>query len=315
LSCFRQVITEPDWYSNNENGDRKMKTAKQQVISSDVRTTGPEFVLKRGGLPTEPENTQASTTIAGKRGFFTFFSELRRRKVCRAATTYAVVLWLVYQVVELVAPELGLPDWTLRFVILIGLLGFPITLILSWMIEITPNGLVIDGDGHASRQAAVQSAPTRAIDRAIDCSLVLVALVIGAQLAFSAVGTATASQLVNAQRIIVTPFRVTENSYATSWSEGLMIELQHELASKTNMTVIAPRDPYEVEDGVVLTGAVSRTGEQIHVTVTLIDTDTDVVSWSQAFECSSGDSSPTVVKIARRIVAELPMPSTKADST
>lgn len=254
-------------------------------------------------------------TKTANRGVLGFFSELGRRKVYRAATAYAVVLWLVYQVVELVAPELRLPEWTLRFVIFIGLLGFPITLVLSWLLEITPEGIVIDGNGNASRRAAAQAVPTRPVDRAIDCSLVLVALVIGTQLALNAVNTATASAFVDTQRIVVSPFRVSDNTTSAEWSDGLVIQLQHELASQTNLTVIAPRDPYDVDDGVVLTGAVSVTDELVHVTVALIDTDTDVVSWSQTFECSAGDTSETLVRIARRIVAELPMTKIDADIT
>jgi len=254
-------------------------------------------------------NTAERNAISNtaNRGAFEFFYELGRRKVYRAATAYAVVLWLVYQVVELVAPELGLPGWTLRFVILIGLLGFPITLILSWLLEITPHGIVIDGDEGSSRRTAPERIPARPIDRAIDCSLVLVALLIGAQLAINTVSTATASAIVDAQKIVVTPFRVADSTNSAEWSQGLMIELQHELASQTDLTVIAPRDPYEVEGSVIMTGAVSVTSELAHVTVALIDADTDVVSWSQTFECSADDSLRTPVRIARRVVAALPM--------
>lgn len=263
--------------------------------------------------PTDVTEEKPEATLANGRGFFGFFSELRRRKVCRAATTYAVVLWLVYQVVELVAPELGLPDWTLRFVILIGLLVFPIALILSWMFEITPEGVVIDCDGSASGQAA--RLPTRPLDRAIDFILLLAALVIATQLGIGAVGTATASQLLDDQKIVVAPFRVSGSTDTADWSEGLMIELQHELASQTDITVIAPKDPYEAKDSVVLAGAVSATESKVHVTVTLVDTDTHIVSWSQTFEFSGSDSRPTPAKVARRIVVALLMSKNDSDST
>ena len=65
------------------------------------------------------------------RGFFGFIAELRRRKVCRSATAYCIVLWLTCQVVDVISEPLGLPDWTVEMVIVLGLVSFPIALILS----------------------------------------------------------------------------------------------------------------------------------------------------------------------------------------
>ena len=248
-------------------------------------------------------STSAQAILSNSHGILGFLSELRRRRVCRAATMYSVALWLIVQIVELVAPEIGLPHWTLKLVILFGLLGFPITLILSWMLEITPDGIVIDDDKERSREPRKS---VRLLDRIIDLSLVIVALLIGMQLAASAVDTARASDALEVQKIVVEPFRVSAGSEYVAWSEGLVVELHHALATKTGMTVIAPRDPYEVQHSLRLTGAVSIQGARIHVTVTVVDSDSGVVTWSQKFLSSHSNELRSPDTIAAAIVDALP---------
>ena len=87
----------------------------------------------------------------------TFYAELKRRRVFRVAVVYAVVGWLVIQVAETVFPPLGLPDWTVPFVILLGLLGFPIALVLAWALELTPECLRLT---HAVDQECDRSVPS-----------------------------------------------------------------------------------------------------------------------------------------------------------
>ena len=240
-------------------------------------------------------------------GLFHFIAELRRRRVCRAITMYAVAMWLVCEVAELVYPELGLPDWTLKFVIVLGLLGFPIALILSWLIDITPNGLVIEGTDRSNHSATVENEPRRPFDQIIDCSLVLAALIIGAQLAVGALSTETNAAHTYSHKIAVVPFRVASGNEAETLSQGLFIELQHELASQTDITVIAPRDPYFSAGCLSLTGAVAIGENHIRITATMIDYDTGAITWSQVFERPRIDSLMAPVEFAREIVAALPV--------
>ena len=68
-------------------------------------------------------------------------SELRERKVVRMAIIYAVAGWGVLQIADIAAGVLGLPDWTLRFTLVVLVLCFPLALVLSWFFKITPEGL------------------------------------------------------------------------------------------------------------------------------------------------------------------------------
>jgi tetratricopeptide (TPR) repeat protein len=69
------------------------------------------------------------------------FRELKRRNVVRMALFYLVGAWVVLQVTDVVVGVVGLPDWTLRLVGLVLLLGLPLVLVLSWVYQLTPEGL------------------------------------------------------------------------------------------------------------------------------------------------------------------------------
>ena len=69
-----------------------------------------------------------------------FLGELQRRNVYRVAVTYAVVSWVLIQITTQVFPFFEIPNWAVRLVVLLLVLGFPIALILAWAFELTPEG-------------------------------------------------------------------------------------------------------------------------------------------------------------------------------
>src|SRR3546814_688730 len=70
-----------------------------------------------------------------------FFTELRRRRVICVAIVYAVAGWVIVEVASTVLPPLDLPDWSVRLVIVLVALGFPIAVIMGWMFDLGPGGL------------------------------------------------------------------------------------------------------------------------------------------------------------------------------
>src|SRR3954452_21450188 len=70
-----------------------------------------------------------------------FFGELKRRNVYKVAVAYAVVSWLVIQIATQVFPFFEIPNWAVRLVVILLILGFPIAMVLSWAFEITPEGI------------------------------------------------------------------------------------------------------------------------------------------------------------------------------
>jgi TolB-like protein/Tfp pilus assembly protein PilF len=69
------------------------------------------------------------------------FAELKRRNVYKAAVAYAVVSWLIIQIATQVFPFFEIPNWAVRLVVVLLILGFPAALIFSWAFEITPEGI------------------------------------------------------------------------------------------------------------------------------------------------------------------------------
>ncbi|MDA0348785.1 MAG: hypothetical protein O3C43_15940 [Verrucomicrobia bacterium] len=74
-------------------------------------------------------------------GFSAFWAELKRRHVVRVGTVYAVVAWLIIQIAATTFSGFGIPEWAFRFVVLMVLLGFPVSLIIAWAFELTPEGI------------------------------------------------------------------------------------------------------------------------------------------------------------------------------
>jgi adenylate cyclase len=70
-----------------------------------------------------------------------FVGELKRRNVYKVAIAYAVIAWLLIQIATQTFPFFEIPNWMVRAVIVLLLLGFPIALIIAWAFELTPEGL------------------------------------------------------------------------------------------------------------------------------------------------------------------------------
>ena len=102
------------------------------------------------------------------------YDELRRRKVFRVAATYLVAAWLLLQVSSLLVPELALPEWSTRLVLLLLVIGFIPALIVAWAYELAPGGLQREGEADGSTVAAPMKLSLALIASATVTLLVLV---------------------------------------------------------------------------------------------------------------------------------------------
>ena len=92
-----------------------------------------------------------------------FWNELKRRKVFRVVAMYAATAFIILEVVDIVLPRLGLPDWTVTFVIILLIIGFPITVILSWIFDITPEGILKTGSIKEEKKKGIPTQPGKRI--------------------------------------------------------------------------------------------------------------------------------------------------------
>ena len=71
-----------------------------------------------------------------------FFSELKRRKVYGVSISYGVIGWLVAQIADLVTSSFDAPSWVMKVIIISLIIGFPISIILAWVYDMTPHGII-----------------------------------------------------------------------------------------------------------------------------------------------------------------------------
>ncbi len=88
-----------------------------------------------------------------------FFAELKRRNVYKVAAAYAVVAWLLIQIATQLFPFFEIPNWAVRLVVLLLILGFPVALTLSWIFEITPEGIKRESDVEPGKSVAQSHRP------------------------------------------------------------------------------------------------------------------------------------------------------------
>src|SRR6266704_5802901 len=93
-----------------------------------------------------------------------FFTELKRRNVYRAAVAYGGVAWFLTQLTTQVFPFFEIPNSAVRFVVIALPVGFPIAMLLSWLYEFTPEGIVRTEDLDPVEAGSAQRTTGRILD-------------------------------------------------------------------------------------------------------------------------------------------------------
>src|SRR5262249_16339121 len=166
-----------------------------------------------------------------------FLTELKRRNVYRAAVAYGVVAWFLTQLTTQVFPFFEIPNSAVRFVVIALTVGFPIAMLLAWIYEFTPEGIVRTEDVHPAQARSIQRATGRILDFIIIGALLLVIamLVVGRLPFYKQTG-----ESISQKSIAVLPFenlsRDPDNAY---FAEGMHEEILTRLASITDLKVIS----------------------------------------------------------------------------
>lgn len=239
-----------------------------------------------------------------------FLKELQERKVFRVASVYVVAMWIIIQVTADLFPAFGVPEWAMRLVYLIAILGFPVAVILGWAFELTPEGLRRDRGNH-------EGGPRRkSVDLVIVAAVGLLALFlffkpeleglmedgVGPESKSAAAGPKPASEplVTHPQSIAVLAFQnMSSNPDTEYFSDGISEEVLNVLAnipglrvaSRTSAFVFKEREDAgirdiarELEVSFVLEGSVRRAGDQVRVTAQLIDARSDRHVWSETYD-------------------------------
>ena len=236
----------------------------------------------------------------------TFLAELKRRNVLRVVGAYAVVAWGTLQVADKLFPALTLPPWTVTFVAVLLLIGLPITAVIAWAFEITPDGIrrTTDSDASAPPRAVwLEAALLLAIVAAVGVSIAQLTRRDAAPIAATASNAAhtgdTAAVAAAANSIAVLPFTsfsddADSNYFADGLTEELINDLTHidglKVSGRTSAFYFKNRNEDLREIGrklgvaQVLEGSVRRAGDKLRITVQLISTHDGFHLWSQTYD-------------------------------
>src|SRR5437016_3387388 len=194
-----------------------------------------------------------------------FFAELKRRRVYSVAITYAVVGWLLIQVVTQVFPPFEIPNWAERLVIVVILLGFPIALVFAWVFDLTRHGIVRTEDTSSAARVDISPPANATTEKSI---AVLPFNDLSAAKDHAYFGEGIAEELLGALAK-VDGLRVAARR-SSFWFKDREAELG-EIASKLNV-------------GHVLEGSVRRDGNRVRITAELIDACDGFTIWSETYE-------------------------------
>ncbi len=250
-----------------------------------------------------------------------FFGELKRRNVYKVAVVYAIVGWLLVQIATQVFPFLEIPNWVVRLVIALVVIGFPIALVIAWAFEATPEGI--------KRTEVADAMPvSAAIGRKKHAWIyvVVIAAAISVTLFFLGRYTAGNKSVASApnelptKSIAVLPFdnlsRDPDNAY---FCEGVQDEILTRLAKVADLKVIsrtstqrfksAPENLPEIAKklGVmhILEGSVQKASDQVRVNVQLINALTDAHLWADTYDRKLTDIFAVESEIAKTIAETL----------
>jgi TolB-like protein/Tfp pilus assembly protein PilF len=235
-----------------------------------------------------------------------FFEELQRRKVYRVAAAYIVAAGFLIQIASAAFPAWELPNWSLRLVIVLLLIGFPIAVILAWAYDITPQG--------------IQGTPkTPGVHRRRNLILLIAfAVIISASAGFFLL-PGTVWQKID-KSVAVLPFQNLssdpDNAY---FADGIQDEVLTRLTKIGDLKVISRTSTqgYQSESGNlgeiakqlgvanILEGSVQKAGNQVRVNVHLVNVQTGSQLWAETYDRKLSDIFSVETEIAKGIADSL----------
>ena len=236
-----------------------------------------------------------------------FLDELKRRRVIRALTIYAVVAWALIQVADVVAPHIGMPGWTVTLVIYLAAIGFPVVLVLSWIYDFTASGL---------HRSPIRSGSNTRLMLA-GMAVLIVAVGLAVLLTRHYAGSRLRPRGASVASIAVLPFvNISADPEQEYFSDGLTEELLNALAQIPDLHVAARTSSFSFKGKnvpvaeiaralnvqTVLAGSVRKAGNRLRINAQLINAEDGFQLWSKQFDRELTDIFSIQEEIGRAIV-------------
>jgi len=249
-------------------------------------------------------------------------AELNRRNVFRVAIVYALVAWVLLQIADVLFPALTLPDWTVRLVAGLLILGFPVAILFAWAFELTPDGLRRESE--VPQGQSITGRTARKLNAAVVWILIVAVAVFAVDKFVWQAEDSTAPADVAAElddkSIAVLPFANMSDDPANEYfSDGISEELLNLLAKVPELRVIGRTSSFQFKNknedlrvigeqlGVsnILEGSVRKSGNTVRVTAQLISADDGAHLWSDTFDRDLDDIFKVQDEIATSVVETL----------
>jgi TolB-like protein/cytochrome c-type biogenesis protein CcmH/NrfG len=226
----------------------------------------------------------------------TFLQELRRRNVYKVGVMYAVGGWLLVQVATQVLPIFEVSALTLRLIVLAIVAGFPVALVLSWVYEVTPEGIVKTSEVAPDRSIAHHTG--QRLNYVIIGVLAIAVVFLLAQRWWLPRRPDQAAAAISDKSVAVLPFaNLSEEKANAFFAEGIQDEILTRLAKIGALKVISrtstqhyasnpgnlPEIARELGVANILEGSVQKVGDAVHINVQLIRAATDDHVWAEVY--------------------------------
>ena len=237
-----------------------------------------------------------------------FFEEVKRRKVYRVAAAYVIAAGGIIQLASAAFPAWELPNWALRFVIVLLLLGFPIALMLAWAYDITAQGVratptIAGPQTHRSRNVIM---------------LVATGVIISAAAGFFLLPRVSAHKIDKS--IAVLPFENLSDEKGNAYfADGIQDDVLTNLSKIGDLKVISRTSVMSYRGkasnvreigkalgvSTILEGSVRRIGNRVRVNVQLINASNDEHMWAEDYDRDLTDVFAIQTDLAQKIAREL----------
>src|SRR6266699_2328654 len=227
-----------------------------------------------------------------------FLSELKRRNVYKVAVAYIIAGWAVSQGIAQVFPVFDVPNWVIRLIVLFIIIGLPIALVLAWMFELTPQGIMRTEAADAMPQAARPKKHVWIYVVVIGAAISIGLFFLGRYTAGNKTAAATPNELP-AKSIAVLPFVDLSPAHDQEYfCDGISEEILDALAKVEGLRVVARTSSFsfkgknadvgEIAQKLnvqnVLEGSLRREGNRVRITAQLVDAHNGFHVWSDTFE-------------------------------
>jgi TolB-like protein len=245
-----------------------------------------------------------------------FFAELKRRNVYKVAVAYIVAGWALAQGIAQVFPVFDVPNWVVRLIVVLIIIGFPIALIFAWAFEITPEGIKSTEEADAVPQSARPSNRTWIYIVVVGAAVSLSLFFLGRYTA----GTRTMSS-GDKKSIAVLPFAsLSENKNDAYFADGVQDQILTNLAKVSDLKVISHTSVRQYKTGAernmreigrqlgvayIMEGSVQRARDRLRINAQLIDARSDTHVWAETYDRTAADLFAIQSELAQSIVTQL----------